>query len=68
MSSHSYDCVEMLPVGEDSSSSVDLEQLVREISLAISEHVLLSGDQGVFISELNHKIRSVSQQLASLTD
>ena len=72
MPSHNSYCVKILPIAEDSSSSVDLERLAREISLATSEHVLPSGDRGVFILELSHKIQSVSQltpqQLASLID
>ena len=42
MSSHSFDRVKIFPVAEDSSSSVDLERLAQEISLATSEHVLSS--------------------------
>ena len=72
MSSHNFDCVEILPVAEDLSNSVDLERLAREISPATSEHVLPSSDRGVFIPELSRKICSVnqltSQELASLTD
>ena len=72
MSSHSSGCVEITPIAEVSSSFVDLEWLVQEISLATSKHVLPSGDRGAFIPELNRKIRSISQltsqQLASLTD
>ena len=68
MSSHSSDCVEIRHL----SNSVDLEQLVQELSLTTYERVLLSGDQGVFIPELGHKIRSVCQlttkQFARLTD
>ena len=72
MSSHSSDCVETRLIVVDSSSSVDLEQLMRELSLAISERVLSSGDRGIFIPDLGRKIKSVSQltsqQFASFTD
>ena len=72
MSSHSLDCVEIFPIAQESSSSVDLERLVREISPASSEHVLLSLDRGIYISELGQRICNINQltrqQRASLTN
>ena len=72
MSSHSSDCVEVFPTTEESSSSVDLERLARELSPASSEHVLPSSDRGIYIPELGRRICSINQltrqQRASLTE
>ena len=72
MSSHNSDCVEIFPIAEESSSSMDLERLAREISPASSEHVLPSSDQGIYIPELGRRICSINQlthqQRASLID
>ena len=72
MSSHSSDCVEVFPTVKESNNSADLERLVREISPASSEYVLLSLDRGVYIPELGRRICSINQltrqQRASLTE
>ena len=69
---HSLDCVEIFPIAEKLSSSVDLERLARKISQTSSEHVLLSSDRGVYIPELGRRICSINQltrqQRASLMD
>ena len=57
---------------EESSSSMDLEQLARELSPASSKHVMPSSDQGVYIPELGRRISSINQltrdQHASLSN
>ena len=72
MSSHSSNYVEIFPVAEKSSNSVDLERLALKISLASSKHVLPRLNQGVYIPELDRRIFSINQltrqQCASLTD
>ena len=72
MSSHNSYCVEVFSNAEESSSLVDLEQLARELSLASSEHVMSSLDQGVYSPELGMRISSINQlthhQRASLLD
>ena len=60
MSSYNSDCVEVFPTAEESSSSVDLERLVCELSPASSEHVLPSSDQGIYIPELGRRICSIN--------
>ena len=56
MSSHSLDCVEVFPNAEEYSRLVDLEQLMRELSPALSEHVMPSSEQGTFTPEFGRKI------------
>ena len=72
MPSHSSDCVEVFPNAEESSSSVDLEHLARELSLVSFEHVMLSSDQGIYIPELGRRISTINQltrrQRASLLE
>ena len=72
MSSHSSDYVEIFPTAKESSSSIDLKRLAREIKPALSKHVLPSSDRGIYIPELGRRICSINQlthqQCASLTD
>ena len=72
MSSHSSNCMEIFPNVEESSSSVDLEQLTQELSPASSEHVMSSLDRGIYIPELGRRISSINQltrqQRASLPE
>ena len=71
VSSHSSNFVEVFPTADESSNSVDLEQLVRELSQTSSEHVLPSSDRGIYIPELGKRICTINQltrqQRASLT-
>ena len=72
MSSNSSDCVEFFPNTEGPYSSLDLEQSKRELSSSLSEHVLSSSDQGVYVPELGRRICSLHQlipdQHASLSN
>ena len=72
MSSYNSDCVEVFPTAKESSSSANLEKLVREISSASFEHVLPSLDRGIYIPKIGRRICSINQltrqQCASLTE
>ena len=72
MSSHSSDCAEVFPNVEESSSSVDLEHLVHELSPVSSEHVMPSSGRGIYIPELGRRISIINQltrqQHASLSE
>ena len=64
--------MDVFPTAEKSSSSVDLEKLVRELSPASSEHVMPSSERGIYIPKLGRRISTInqltSQQHASLLE